>query len=191
MTLTREQKTALRATVLEKRASMDEEQWKRKSGAIIKRLKNESVFKNAESVHTYISMNERREVCTDHLLKYLFQVNKEVLVPITNFEDHSLIHASVSDTTQFEANKWGVREPIEYQPGELSSVDPVRVPIAAADMEGNRLGYGKGFYDRFLSRISAKKVGLVFDDFLFQEIPAEPFDEKMDLIITEERVIFA
>lgn len=191
MTLTREQKKALRATVLKKRSAMDEEQWKLKSDAIIKRLMNETVFLNAETVHTYISMNERREVCTDQLLDHLFQLKKEVLVPITNFKDHSLVHALVSDKTKFEANKWGVREPIKYQPGQLSSVDLVIVPMAAGDLEGNRLGYGKGFYDRFLSQTAAKKIGLVFDDYLFQEIPAEPFDVKMDLIISEERVIFA
>jgi 5-formyltetrahydrofolate cyclo-ligase len=63
--------------------------------------------------------------------------------------------------------------------------------LAAADRKCNRLGYGKGFYDRFLKKTKAKKVGLVFSDFLFDEIPTEEFDEKLDVIITEEEVIFA
>lgn len=64
------------------------------------------------------------------------------------------------------------------------------IPMAAADRSGNRLGYGKGFYDRFLSESNAFKAGLVFSDFIFSEIPTESFDEKLDAIITENEVIY-
>jgi 5-formyltetrahydrofolate cyclo-ligase len=63
--------------------------------------------------------------------------------------------------------------------------------MAAADKRGNRLGYGKGFYDRFLLQTTALKVGFVFDEFLFDEIPVEEFDVKLDVIITEEELKFS
>ena len=191
MSSIREIKQDIREEVLSIRAQMPEETWQQKSDSIIARLKETDFFQKADTVHTYISMNKRREVCTDQLLNYLLESGKKVVVPITNFSNGTLSHTEIDKTSDLETNKWGVSEPRTFNPVDVDELDVVIIPMAAADKSGNRLGYGKGFYDRFLSETKAKKVGLVFDEFLFDEIPVEEFDVKLDVIITEERVILA
>ena len=61
--------------------------------------------------------------------------------------------------------------------------------MLAADKDFNRLGYGKGFYDRFLKKENAVKVGMLFDDFLIDQVPVEKFDEKLDILITEKKIL--
>lgn len=190
MKTVREQKQELRNRLLELRAGISEKNWKKRSGQIIEHLLQSDFFKEAVTIHTYISMNERREVCTDSLLKTLIESDKKAVVPKTNFSDTTLTHSQLGSISELESNKWGVREPSKIRPVDIGDIDLIIVPMAAADRKGKRLGYGKGFYDRFLAQSEATKVGLVFSEFLFDEIPAENFDEKLDIIITEEGVIF-
>lgn len=191
MSSIREQKAELRAEVLEKRMELKPSDWRKKSDQIISRILQLKSVKEADCIHTYLSMNSRKEVCTDSLIEALFEMGKRVVVPISNFKDLSLSHVYIEPGTQFKENKWGVREPLDAKVAPVDILDTVIIPMAAGDMQGNRLGYGKGFYDRFLSGTSAKKVGLVFDDFLLAQIPCEEFDVKLDCIISEEREIFA
>ncbi len=183
-------KNILREKVLNQRSGISEVEWLKKSDQIIQLLEKTDFYKKAETVHTYISMNDRREVCTDSLIEILLKDNKKVVVPKTNFSDTSLTHSELGSLTDLYKNKWGVREPENVKPVDIDEIDLVIVPMAAADKKGNRLGYGKGFYDRFLARLHATKVGLIFEAFLFDEIPVESFDEKLDVIISEEGVIY-
>lgn len=191
MITVQEKKQKLRSKVLEKRQQLSEEQWLNKSNQIIKSLSESTAYKNSGVVHTYISMNSRREVCTDNLLTHLFEDKKRVVVPITNFSDGTLSHSEINTENELVANKWGVREPKSINPIEISEFDLIVVPMVAADKNGNRLGYGRGFYDRFLDMTDAITVGLTFHEFLFDQIPVEEFDVKLDMIITEEDVIFS
>lgn len=191
MNLVQQQKQDLRDEVLSKRERISESEWRSKSEKIIGHLLNADFYKTAEVVHTYISMNKRGEVCTDLFIEQLFKDKKRVAVPITNFTDNTLSHSEIGPSTDLIENKWGVREPKNVKPIQVSELDLIIVPMAAADLKGNRLGYGKGFYDQFLKQTQALKAGLVFDQFLFKEIPVEEFDEKLDVIITEEDVIFS
>lgn len=190
MSSLKEEKKAFREEVLSVRVELSEEEWKSKSEQIIKNLVNTDFFKQATTVHSYISMNERREVCTDELFSIIFKNNKQAVVPITNFADHSLTHSEITPDTSLKTNKWGVREPDSVQVVDVSALNLIVVPMVAADKKGNRLGYGQGFYDRFLNNTAGKKAGLVFDQFLFDEIPVEEFDVKLDVIITENEVIY-
>ncbi|MBD3615815.1 MAG: 5-formyltetrahydrofolate cyclo-ligase [Gracilimonas sp.] len=190
MTSVQEEKQKLRDKVLAKRQQLSEQQWLNKSNQIIQSLVDSDVYKKSGVIHTYVSMNERREVCTDNLLIHLFDDKKRVVVPITNFSDNTLSHSEIDAENELVANNWGVREPKTINPVEISEIDLIIVPMAAADKDGNRLGYGRGFYDRFLDMTEATKIGLTFDKFLFDKVPVEEFDVKLDVIITEEVVIF-
>lgn len=191
MSSAQDKKNELREEVLSKRQHISESEWKKNSDSIISRFIATNFFKDSDFVHSYVSMNKRREVCTDLLLKELFESNKQVVVPITNFEDYSLTHVMLHSFGELITNKWGIREPSDKQDiVEPEKLDIIVVPMAAADRNGNRLGYGKGFYDRFLKKSPAKRVGFVFNRFLFDEIPTEEFDEKLDVIITEDEMIF-
>lgn len=186
-----EKKESLRQQVLSERQQMDEEEWLHKSNQIIQSLLDTQYYNKASTVHTYVSMNKRREVCTDRLLKHLLDNHKRTVVPVTNFQEGTLNHSEINSLDDLEKNKWGVAEPKSVHPVNIESLDLIIVPMAAADRSGNRLGYGKGFYDRFLSETKALKAGLIFSDFLFEEIPVGEFDIKLDVIITEDEMIFA
>lgn len=168
---------------------MDEDVWREKSQLIVDHLEESSVFKQAERIHSYISMNQRNEVNTHFLIRELLEEGKEVIVPVTNFEDGMLSHVQLHDFDELQPNKWGLLEPPVTDTVEARSFDIILIPMAAADIKGNRLGYGKGFYDRFLSGCKGTKIGLLFHRFIQEEIPSEDFDVKMDMLISEKGVI--
>lgn len=183
-------KSELRKKILKEREQLDSQTWQSKSDLIIEKVHELEEFRKAHFIHVYVSMNERKEVSTDPLVEELLASDKNLVVPVTNFEDGTLIHSLLTDKNDLKQNKWGVKEPEIIKEIDVKKLDMIIIPMAAADRYGNRLGYGKGFYDRFLSESNAFKAGLVFSDFIFSEIPTESFDEKLDAIITENEVIY-
>ncbi|TRW17677.1 5-formyltetrahydrofolate cyclo-ligase [Glacieibacterium frigidum] len=82
---------------------------------------------------------------------------------------------------------WGIREPRIDAP--IAVPDAVIVPLVAADARGNRLGYGKGHYDRTLSRLDAPRIGVAWDCQIVDAVPAERWDERLDWLVTPTRTI--
>jgi len=190
MSENRKKKSVLRASVLKERARINSDTWKMKSDLIAEKVQNIQEFNRADCIHVYVSMNDRNEVGTDTLINIILQSGKNLVVPVTNFKNGTLTHSMLTDLNDLKKNKWGVREPVAIHEIKVSNIDFILVPMVAADKSGNRLGYGKGFYDRFLNKSDACKVGMVFNEFLFDEIPTESFDEKLDIIVTDREVIY-
>ncbi len=182
-----ERKSQLRKELLKTRNSLSESDWSKKSAQIITQLKSIKQFEEAEIIHCYISMNQRKEVDTQLLIQEMLSQKKKVLVPVTDFEKMQLNTVEINSFDDLSTNKWGVLEPKSLVQTALKA-DLVIVPLLAADLKFNRLGYGKGFYDRFLKSEKSTKAGLLFEDFLLPEIPVEAFDEKLDILITEKSV---
>lgn len=160
-----------------------------KSSLICQKLLNLREFKNSKLVHCYSPIDEANEVDTTNILNYVIGSSKQLLLPKI-VKDGQLSHHSVDSLTDLKINKWGVAEPITTVEADVSKIDLVIVPMVAGDFDRNRLGYGKGFYDRFLSKTDAITVGLLFEIQLSKEtLPTESFDIKLDKLITEERII--
>lgn len=183
-----QEKSDLRKHLLDIRNGIPEKVWSEKSSVIGKKLMELQEFQSSETIHCFVSMNARKEVNTHTLLMELTSSDKEVIVPKTNFETVMLEHSKLNSFEELKQNKWGVLEP-ETLTAFDSEIDLIIVPLLAADRSFNRLGYGKGFYDRFLHSSKAIKVGLLFDEFLFDEIPVEDFDEKLDILITDKKTV--
>ena len=93
-------------------------------------------------------------------------------------------------TDSLKPGIFGIMEPIEQKTTvDESEIDLIIVPGVAFDRQLNRMGRGKGYYDRLLSTLQVPKIGICFDFQLQDMIPIEPFDKKMDMIITEKEVI--
>lgn len=184
------QKAGLRSVMLQNRLAVPQDIWSRNSDKIIENLYGFPPFAAAACVHTYVSMNSRNEVNTHKLIRRLLREQKKVLTSVTDFETMELRHTELLNFDDLIPNKWGVPEPPEPVSSETEP-DVILVPLLAADRQFNRLGYGKGFYDRFLKQTQALKIGLLFSDFLLDKIPAESFDQKLDVLVTEEKVIQA
>lgn len=182
-------KEDIRKHLRSKRKRISESDFLRKSEDIIRALRQQEEYRSARTVHCYVSMNRRREVNTHPLIKAMLTNTKQVVVPVTDFQDQALQHIKLESFDHLEANKWGVLEPRNGKECDLSELDLVIVPMVGGDEQGHRIGYGGGFYDRFLEGIDCSTIGLCFEQNIVPELPAESFDVPLDKIITEERII--
>ncbi len=140
--------------------------------------------------HLFLSISEKREINTEALLHILQGKDKNVVLSKSDFETHRLTNYLLTDSTILKNNAWGIPEPqggIEIPPQQI---EVVFIPLLAFDESGHRIGYGKGFYDRFLSActMNTLKVGLSF----FEAEPEIPgilsSDVPMDYCVTPERI---
>ena len=138
--------------------------------------------------HLFLSSRLLGEVDTEYILTILQGKDKQVIVPRMQTE-HELKHIVLTDSTLIKPNRWGIPEPqdgIELLPEQLHVVF---VPLLAFDESGNRIGYGKGYYDRFLAacKPSCIKIGLSFFS-PEKSIPKEVTDVSLDYCVTPDRV---
>lgn len=168
---------------------MDEDEYHAASGAITERLKNTPEYKDADIVHCYVSMNKRREADTHSLIKAMLAGKKKVVVPKVNPDSGTLSHFELNSFDELSRNSWGVLEPRNGEEVPPDVLELVVVPMVGGDEQGNRIGYGKGFYDRFLTGIKCPLIGLCFEECIADRVPVEDFDVPLDKIVTERRVI--
>lgn len=144
---------------------------------------------NACTVFVFVSM--KNEIDTSPLLKNALKVGKRLCVPkITG--DGTMDAVEINNLSELESGKFGISEPIEGCPSvKKDKIDLVLLPCLAADEQGNRLGKGGGFYDRFCEKISCKKIILCPELLLMKSetIPTEAHDITADTVATETRII--
>lgn len=176
-------KQRIRNTILLKLKEQKEEDRNRKSRIIKKRLFNTTIFKKAKRVMCYISL--AGEVDTGKMIKEAQKLGKIIVVPVCR--DRKIIACLLDNEAKLERGPYGVWEPVNKKPVSLKSLDLVLVPGLAFDKKGNRLGRGKGYYDRFLTKIPDKitSIGLAFDFQILPSIPTTTAD------VTVKRIIFA
>ncbi len=114
-----------------------------------------------EFYHLFLAIPEKKEVDTSFLLSILHGKDKNIVLPKVS-DSNSLKHFLLTDNTKLKRSNWGVPEPVDGIEIPEKKIDVVFVPLLAFDQKGNRLGYGKGFYDNFLGkcRTGVIKVGL-------------------------------
>ncbi len=137
----------------------------------------------------FLSIERQREVNTEFLLHILQGKDKNVALSKSNFETYQMQHFLLTDNTKIATNKWGIPEPVGGIEIIPEQIEVVFIPLLAFDQLGNRLGYGKGFYDRFLAQCAPTtlKVGLSFFDAEPQKIPVHTNDIPLDYCITPQQ----
>ena len=130
--------------------------------------------------HLYLSIKEKQEVNTQYILSVLFGKDKHVVAPRVNGPD-SFRNFLITDRTRFVTNKWGIPEPSNGLEVPDSMIDLVFVPLLAFDSSGHRVGYGGGYYDRFLGSCKKEviKVGLSF----FEASPCITDTREEDILL--------
>lgn len=148
-----------------------------------------SIFDNNKinSVHLYNSMNN--EVDTKELIRYLWGKKITVILPRTDFENRDLVNYEITSFSQMEKTTFNMMEPKTENKIFLGNPDIILIPGVGFDTSLNRIGYGGGFYDKFLSKVKSHKIALAFECQIIPNLPAEDHDIKMDMIITEKRII--
>ena len=191
-------KKSLRELFLTKRESITEENKKIKESAIRKRLFSLEYFKDAKTVLFYASF--RSEPDTIKAIKNTLKLNKRVALPVVDTEDKQLKLYEVHDISELSPGYMGIPEPVTARALKMSlnEIDIEIIPGIGFDLKGNRLGYGAGYYDKLLShkskRLSKTKgrittIALAFEEQIAEKIPSEPHDIRVDLIVTEKRLI--
>ena len=148
-------------------------------------------FKSANTIMFYVST--RNEVHTEEMIKSALSMGKNVCVPRTDVKSHSLSCIRIEDfKTDLSPGAFGIPEPQRGEDVSPEKIDLVIVPGTAFDRQGNRIGYGKGFYDRLLpSMDGAETVGLAYGFQVLPSVPIEEHDVSVKRIVTEDGVIKA
>lgn len=183
-------KTDIRKVFLKKRDSYAINELMRKSEKIKNNLFCLKEFANAETILFYVSKN--KEVRTDDMIKQSIKMGKKTLVPYINKKSNEIIPSKIINfDKELEMGSFGIREPKKMfrRPVNPEIIDMVIVPGIVFDRRGYRIGYGKGFYDKFLSKIRCETIGLAYSFQIIDMIPNEEHDIPIKTIITENGFI--
>ena len=186
-------KHALRKIIRDKRDLLNDSEREEKAQAIKKRFFSLPEFKKARAILFYAAFGS--EVPTHDMMEEALKMGKKIILPITDTETKQLVLREVHDLQSLKLNKYGIPEPspentIRYEAGLL---DLIVVPGVVFDACGHRIGYGGGYYDRFLEKIdpSVPRISIAFEIQIVPEIPKEEHDLPVDKIVTEKRIIDA
>ena len=184
-----EEKGAIRRKMLDRRDSLSAIEILERSNRVIENLRSVDDFSGAEVVMSYISFGT--EVNTHGLIRSLMG-KKVVLVPVvTDKEKGEMVLSELRDWKELSSGAYGILEPREVRERDAGDVDISVVPGIAFDRQGNRIGYGGGYYDRLLKRIGGKKVGIAYDFQILDSIPVEAHDTGVDMIVTDKNIVRA
>ena len=179
-------KNKIKESILEKRNSLPKESILEKSAKIEKNLFNLDQYKKSKTAMFFVSFNS--EANTHEMIKKALG-KKTVVIP--KVVEHEIEPSVIIDFDNLvSSGKFGILEPIDLMKIAYKNIDLVAVPGIAFDKEGHRIGYGFGYYDKFLRKVpKAVKIGLCFDFQVVDRIPREEHDVPVDLIVTEGRII--
>ena len=178
-------KQELRALYKQKRKDLTEIQIKGLQENIYQQIYNLDLS-TVKNVHLFLSMPKFKEIDTTTLITYFRNKNKRIVISKCNFKDNTLSHFYLEEDTVLSLNKFGVLEPVAAELVEENKLDLIFIPMLISDDKKFRVGYGKGFYDRFLlnCRKDAKFIGLNF----FPPITA--IEDKNEFDIPLHQVIY-
>lgn len=174
-------KDEIRAAAKARRRSLSREEVAEKSKRIYDNLM--PLLDSADTVMCYLAaFNEPR---TEEIITALLAAGKRVVVPVTHTGSHTITPSYLNSLDALRAGTYGIKEPVECIPARVSDIDIAIIPGIAFDRSGMRIGFGKGYYDRFLSEFKGLKIGLCYEFQLYDSVPHDAHDIPMDIIITE------
>lgn len=185
-------KSTLRQRMLQQREQFSAEQRERWDREILRQLQKCERVRRAHTLMVYMSF--RGEAGTDSILQWGLAEGKRLVAPVTRVRERELIPVEVRSLRKLTIGAFGIREPLFHEERRvpLSDIDLILIPGVAFDVKGGRLGYGGGFYDRFLSRLEPHtwKIGLAYHWQIIEHVPMEPHDVLLDAIVCDSGWIF-
>ena len=178
------EKKKTRDRIKKLRSDLIKEQVAKESELIYKQIIDSKILERAEVIMSYMSF--QNEIDTEKINEYIISCGKKLLLP--KMLDREIIKA-IEYTGKFIIdNSFGIKEPV----GEIynGDIDLIIVPGVVFDIEGNRIGYGRGYYDRFLKLYPrARKISLAYEFQIIDNLEVEEHDEKIDEIVTKNNII--
>jgi 5-formyltetrahydrofolate cyclo-ligase len=183
-------KDRLRKGIEKKRNVLSTSEVLEKSSRIKKRIFEMDLFRDAQTILFYVSYGN--EVYTHDMIKESISLGKTVVVPKSVTKNNALILSRLTDWNNLEVGAYNILEPKQesIEQVDVESIDLIIVPGVVFDESGNRIGHGKGYYDRLLNDSqNIPNIGLAFELQMIDNIESEKHDEKIDVIITEDRIM--
>jgi len=184
-------KSELRKIYLEKQKSLSDSERNEKSRVIAARFFENFSLENIRFLHVFIPIEKNREIKTSFIFKRLWSDYPRIttIVSRVDFQTMTLENLKFTPDTKLIRNRWHIFEPTDGELIEIEKIDAVLVPLLCFNERGFRVGYGKGFYDKFLSecRTDCLKVGLSYFAPIREILDAQDFDVRMDFCITPEK----
>ncbi len=177
------EKNRVRRELLQKRINLSEEERRKLSQKIVENLRSLPEYQKAKKVLLYCPIKGEPDLTS------LFEevINeKELILPKVEGENLKLY--KVDNPSCLSPGAFGILEPVEGKEVSPEQLDFIAVPGIAFDLRGYRLGFGKGYYDRFLKRTKATKVGVAYSFQVLERIPHDVWDVPIDIILTEKFV---
>jgi len=182
-------KSELRIKYKALRQSLSEEEIEEMSLAIANKVLELTIW-DKTYFHVFLPITEQKEVNTEYILHLLSGKDKEIVVSKSDFASRNMTHFLLTDNTKIKKNSYNIPEPVDGIEVPVTKIEVAFVPLLAFDTNGNRVGYGKGFYDVFLSRCKPEtiKIGLSF--FEAETTVADVFenDVKLDYCVTPKKI---
>lgn len=180
-----EEKQEIRKKIIEKKKKMSMDEIQNKSDQIMKRLISIPEYKNAKCIYSYINFNQ--EVVTSEILIHALENKKHIAVPRIDQKEMNFYY--IDDFEELCPNFMGILEPVTNQIA-LENDALMLMPGLAFDLEKNRIGYGKGYYDKYINtHKTGIKIGLAYDFQVLEKIKSDQFDKRPDILLTEKRFI--
>lgn len=182
-------KKELRQKVRRMLESMPHAEMASKSALAMDHLTGTSEYARSQIIMVYLSLPT--EIDTTGVVLRAWQDHKRVLAPRISWEQRRMMPTEIrSLTSDLVETSMGLREPVSGPPIPISLIDMVIVPGLAYDEQGNRLGRGRGFYDRFLAHpeFAGVTCGFSFEEQVLKEVPAEPLDRPVSMLVTDKKV---
>lgn len=185
-------KKALREAMMQRRLALSPAEVTDRSQRIARRLFTLPSYQEAGFIMTYVSF--RHEVETAPIIRAALEAGKRVAVPYTNRQEKKLLPLEIIDFPgELAPGQWGILEPRPevWRPVNPHQLQLIIVPGLAFDAQGNRLGYGGGYYDRFLPPLAgrAMAVALAYDFQVYPRLCCNTYDYPVDMVITEHETI--
>ena len=184
-------KNILRREAINKRNELYLEIKSKYDNLILKKVIDSDIYKNSESIFIYVSFGS--EVDTKEIINYALMDNKKIYVPKTDKSKKEMKAIRIHSLDKMIVDKWGILEPIDVDKNKFGEkFDLIIMPGVVFDRSGNRIGYGGGYYDKYISAIKCKsvKLALAYDFQVINKIESEEHDINVDCIITNDKFIY-
>lgn len=190
MTPIKREKDAIRKEYSLKRDSIDKSEKTARDEKICKLATSLVSFRHADIILLYAPIKSEIDVMP--ILKEAIARGKKVAFPKCNTEERTMKYHFVTSESDLEICAYGIREPKEhlpvYDPEATQGVTVCYVPGLTFDVYGYRLGYGKGYYDKFMNKFTGCTIGLTYTELICQSLPRGRFDRHCDIILTEKGI---
>jgi 5-formyltetrahydrofolate cyclo-ligase len=182
-------KSELRKRLREQLNAISRDVMQQRSRTVCRLLCEQEEYDQAEVLMVFLSTPY--EVDTQHLVQQAWGDLKRVLAPRVTWDQRRMLAIEIQSLASgVEVDQMGIRQPVEGLPVPIADIDLVVLPGLGFDEQGNRLGRGRGFYDRFLSRpdFRGTACAVAFEEQVIRSIPVGPLDMQVDMLVTDVQV---